>query len=530
MNRSQLNRDLPASIVVFLVALPLCLGIALASGAPPLSGIIAGVIGGIVVGMISGSPLGVSGPAAGLAVIVLNGIQSLPSYEAFLLAVVLAGGIQILLAGLRAGIIGLYFPSSVIQGMLAAIGIIIILKQIPHAFGYDAIPEGDLHFQQADGENTFSELPHMLNRVQPLAILISAVSLTLLILWERPWLQKQMWSKWIPGSLVVVVLGSVLGVLGTWGLPDMEASHFVQLPVLQGLGQIRSILTPPDWSLWQDSAVWTIALTLAVVASLETLLSVEATDKMDPHGRITPTNRELLAQGVGNILSGAIGGLPITQVIVRSSANIQSGGQTRSSTILHGIFLLVAVLFAASLINLIPLASLSAVLIMVGYKLAKPALFLKMSRSGARQFIPFLVTVLAIVLTDLLVGIGIGLATAVVTILLDHYQRPFVHFSVDPTTQTCRLELSEDVTFLHKAGLRAALAAVPARGQVIIDAHKTQRMDPDVSAILDDFAQRAAEDHISLEYIPPQSSPPTAPLRAFKAQMNALRTSTEVRK
>ena len=322
---------------------------------------------------------------------------------------------------------------------------------------------------------------------------------------------------------MVVLLGGGLGIVGAQFLPALDGSHFVQLPVLEGLGQIRSFITLPDWSYWQDSTVWTIAFTLAVVASLETLLSVEATDKMDPHGRVTPTNRELLAQGIGNIFSGTIGGLPITQVVVRSSANVQSGGQTRTSTILHGIFLLFSVLFAASIINLVPLASLSAVLIMVGYKLAKPTLFIKMARSGARQFIPFLVTVLAIVLTDLLVGIAIGLATAVVTILLDHYQRPFVHFSVDKATQTCRLELSEDVTFLHKAGIRAALAASPPHARVIIDAHKTQRMDPDVTSILEDFAQRSQEDHISLAYLAPKPVSSSSPLRDFKAQIKELK-------
>lgn len=523
MNFNHLKRDFPASVVVFLVALPLCLGIALASGAPPLAGVLAGIIGGIVVGFLSGSPLGVSGPAAGLAVIVLNGIQSLPSYEAFLLAVVFAGVLQVLLGILRAGVIGLYFPSSVIQGMLAAIGVIIILKQIPHAFGYDAIPEGDLDFVQRDGENTLSELGNMLSRIEPLAVLISGVSLAILVLWEQPWTKRQAWGKLVPGSLVVVVVGAVLGVAGSAVLPAMGADHFVRLPVLENLGAVGDMLTLPDWSQWREGRVWSIALTLAIVASLETLLSVEATDKMDPHGRITPTNRELMAQGAGNILSGAIGGLPLTQVIVRSSANVQSGGQTRSSTILHGIFLLVSVLFAARIINWIPLASLAAVLMLVGYKLARPMLFAQMARKGSRQFIPFVVTVVAIVFTDLLVGIGIGLGTAIVAILLDHYNRPFVHYTVDRASRTCHLSLSEDVTFLHKAGIRAALAAVPAGGKVVIDASATLRMDPDVADILEDFARRSSEDGILLEYKAPQPTSAGLPLKAFKDQMAQLR-------
>jgi MFS superfamily sulfate permease-like transporter len=400
------QQDFPASIVVFLVALPLCLGIALASGAPPLAGIISGVLGGIVVGWISGSHVGVSGPAAGLAVIVYNGIQSLPSYETFLLAVLIGGFVQIILGVLRAGIIGLYFPSSVIQGMLSAIGIIIFLKQIPHAVGYDSNPEGDLEFVQADGMNTFSELSAMLQDVQPIAVLISSLGLVVLILWEQPVIKRSILAKFLPGSLVAVMLGVGIHLL-TRGESGLSSDHLVRLPEVD-LRNLGEVLTFPDFSAIHNKAVWILGLTIAIVASLETLLCVEASDKLDPHKSMTPTNRELIAQGVGNALSGLVGGLPITQVIVRSSANIQSGGRTKLSAILHGIWLLGFFLLAPNVLNLIPLSSLAAILLVVGYKLAKPETFLRLYRNGGRQFIPFVVTVVAIIFSDLLIGIGIG--------------------------------------------------------------------------------------------------------------------------
>lgn len=509
------KQDFPASIVVFLVALPLCLGIALASGASPMAGLIAGIVGGIVVGLVSSSPLGVSGPAAGLTVIVLNGIESLPSFEVFLSAVVLAGVIQILLGIVRAGVIGLYFPSSVIQGMLSAIGIIIILKQIPHALGYDADPEGEMEFIQSDGYNTFSELGHALGLLEPLAIVIALVSLCILILWELPLIKQTSWGRLIPGSLVAVASGvglQLAGASGDWALDD---SHLVDLPAFSG--QIQSLLTFPDFTMALSSEVWILAVTMAIVASLETLLCVEATDKLDPHKRVTPTNRELIAQGTGNMISGLIGGLPLTQVIVRSSANIQSGGVTKLSAVLHGLLLVISVLAFPTILRLIPLASLAAILIVVGYKLAKPTVFRRIKAQGNRQFIPFIVTVLAIVFTDLLIGIGIGLATAIVVILLDHYQRPFVKYNVDPETKVCTLVLPEDVTFLHKAGIREALAAVPAGATIHLDASRTVRMDVDVEEIITEFRQRATEDNITVQYDnPPASSKLDRPLASFK--------------
>lgn len=486
-----LGRDLPSSIVVFLVALPLCLGIALASGAPPLAGLIAGIVGGIVVGSLSGSPLGVSGPAAGLAVIVLNGIESLPSLEMFAVAVMIGGLVQVVLGLLRAGVIGLYFPSSVIQGMLAAIGIIIFLKQLPHAVGFDEEPEGSLQFASDATHNTASDLMMMLDSFQPTAIAISLLGLALLLLWETSFMKKQSWSQFLPASLWAVAFGVVINLLTQGTSWELSADHLVQIPMLaegQGLGSLWNM---PDFSALGRADVWTLGITLAIVASLETLLCVEATDKLDPHQRVTPPNRELFAQGAGNLLSGFLGGLPVTQVIVRSSANIQSGGQSKLSAIVHGFWLLLAVFVLPDLLNMIPLASLAAILLVVGYKLAKPATFVRMAKHGGRQFVPFVITVIAIVMTDLLTGIGIGLASAIVAILWDHYKRPLEGLERDDEGKRCVLTLGREVTFLHKAGIRQALADLPEDYHVEVDARSVTTMDPDVDDILADYQKKA---------------------------------------
>jgi len=494
-----LGRDLPSSIVVFLVALPLCLGIALASGAPPLSGLIAGIVGGIVVGMLSGSPLGVSGPAAGLAVIVLNGIESLPSLEVFAVAVMIGGLVQVLLGVLRAGIIGLYFPSSVIQGMLAAIGIIIFLKQLPHAVGFDEEPEGSLQFASDATHNTASDLVMMLDSFQPTAIVVSLIGLALLLLWETAFMKRQSWSQFLPASLWAVGLGVLVNVLTQGTAWELSPDHLVQIPMIAEGESITSLWNMPDFSALGRGDVWTLGITLAVVASLETLLCVEATDKMDPHQRVTPPNRELFAQGAGNLLSGFLGGLPVTQVIVRSSANIQSGGQTKLSAIVHGFWLLLAVFVLPEVLNMIPLASLAAILLVVGYKLAKPATFVRMAKHGGRQFIPFVITVLAIVITDLLTGIGIGLAAAVVAILWDHYKRPLEGLDRDDNAKRCTLTLGREVTFLHKAGIRQALADLPEDYHVEVDARGSQTLDPDVVDILEDYQKKAQE--LGLDFV-----------------------------
>lgn len=494
------KQDVPASIVVFLVALPLCLGIALASNAPPMAGIIAGVVGGIVVGAISGSTVGVSGPAAGLTAIVIVGIQQLGSFEAFLLAVVLAGAIQILLGVLRAGIIAYYFPSAVIKGMLAGIGVIIMLKQIPHAVGYDRVPLGDESFDQPDRENTFSELSHMMESFTPGAFVITAVCLLLMILWERPAIQRNAWLRYIPGPLLAVVIGIVLAGIFN-GIPALfiAPEHFVAFDDVRGL----DAFTLPDLERWNDRLVWTTALTIALVASIETLLCVEATDKLDPHKRTTPANRELYAQGIGNMVSGMLGGLPLTQVVVRSSANIQSGGRTKLSTMLHGLFIAIAVVSLAPLLRAIPFASLAAVLLLVGYKLAKPALFASMWKAGRIQFIQFAVTVGFMAVTnDLLRGVALGLAVAFVHILWKNYKVPFhFHKARQKPGLPVYIELSEDVTFLNKAGIKRALSELAEGSRVVIDASRTVDLDPDVLEIITDFTQVAAERNIRYELL-----------------------------
>lgn len=499
---ANLKYDIPASMVVFLVATPLCLGIALASGAPLFSGIIAGIIGGIAVGMASGSSLGVSGPAAGLAVIVLNAIASLGAWETFLMAVVLAGVFQLVLGYLRAGIIGYYFPSSVIKGMLTGIGLIIILKQIPHALGYDEVPEGSMEFIQPDAHNTLSELLYMLNYIQPGAVIITLVALAILIFWERPFMKKNKLFTWIQGPLVAVMAGILLNQVWQATSPGLAISreHMVNIPIANGFEGFVGLFTLPDFSQLFNLQVWNVALTIAVVASLETLLCVEATDKLDPLRRITPTNRELKAQGLGNVLSGLIGGLPITQVIVRSSANIQSGGRTKSAAVLHGVWLLIAALAIPSLLNLIPLATLAAILLVVGYKLAKPAIFKQMYGLGKYQFIPFIATVAGILLTDLLIGIGIGMAFAIFFILLNNLRNPYflaeeVH---DTSGDTLTLRLSEDVSFLNRASIMQTLDEIPPHTRVVIDASKSVNVDYDVYEIIREFEEKAALNDIDL--------------------------------
>ncbi|NNF34910.1 MAG: SulP family inorganic anion transporter [Saprospiraceae bacterium] len=498
-----LKSDFPASIVVFLVAVPLCLGIALASGAPLFSGIIAGIVGGIVVGSLSGSPLGVSGPAAGLAVIVLTAIQDLGAFEIFLLAVVIAGIIQFILGVLQAGIIGYYFPSSVIKGMLAGIGVIIFLKQIPHAFGYDKDYEGSFAFNQPDGHNTISELWHMFEAVTPGAIVVTTVSLFILILWEQKFMKKFTLTKFIQGPLVAVIVGIILSISFAGTSLALAPEHLVAIPVADSLSGFFSQFTFPDFSQIANPKVYTVAMTLAVVASLETLLCLEATDKLDPLKRVSPANKELRAQGIGNLVSGLIGGLPVTQVIVRSSTNIQSGGKTKMSAILHGFILLFCAMAIPFILNMIPLACLAAILFVVGYKLAKPVLFKQMYRQGWSSFVPFMVTILGIVFTDLLVGIGIGMVVAIMYILYNNYKIPFL-FEKDehlPAVDTIRLELSEDVTFLNKANIQRALNEIPADTTVIIDASKTINMDVDVVEIIEDFMIHAKTLNIDVQLI-----------------------------
>lgn len=500
---SNLKQDLPASIVVFLVAVPLCLGIALASGAPLFAGIIAGIVGGIVVGSLSGSPLGVSGPAAGLAVIVLSAIQDLGAFDIFLMAVVIAGGIQILLGIVKAGIIGYYFPNAVIKGMLSGIGIIIILKQIPHAFGYDSEPEGDFAFQQVDGHNTFSELFYMLDSISAGALIIAGISMAILILWEQPFMKKNPLFKVIQGPLVVVTAGILLNLgFTTMSGLALNPEQVVSIPEANSISGFFGQFTYPDFSAIGNSEVWIVAVTLAIVASLETLLCVEATDKLDPLKRITPTNRELFAQGTGNMVSGLIGGLPVTQVIVRSSANIQSGGRSKASAIIHGILLLSCAMAIPHILNMIPLASLAAILFIVGYKLAKPALFKEMFSKGKSQFIPFVVTILGIVFTDLLMGIALGMVVAIMHILWNNFRIPY-HFDFDTYKpgDPIRIQLAEEVSFLNKASIMNTLNRLPNDSEVIIDGSASKRVHPDILEIIDDFKENAKTRNIQVSTV-----------------------------
>lgn len=498
---ANLKYDLPASIVVFLVAVPLCLGIALASGAPLFSGIIAGLVGGMVVTLFSGSPLGVSGPAAGLVAIVLPAIGEL-GFQAFLMAVVLCGVIQIILGMFRAGIIGYYFPTSVIKGMLAGIGVIIFLKQIPHAFGYDADPEGDFAFAQIDGQNTFSELVNMFDFITPGALIISIVSLAILLLWESKLMKGFSWTQWIQGPLVAVLSGIALGLAFNDTEFAISSNHMVSIPVASDWEGIKNLFTLPDFRAITNPTVYITAATLAVVASLETLLCVEATDKLDPFKRVTPTNRELRAQGIGNILSGLIGGLPVTQVIVRSSANIQSGGRSRASAFLHGVLILICALSIPSILNMIPLASLAAILLVVGFKLARPSLMKSMYDKGWYEFIPFAVTIIGIVFTDLLKGIGLGMIVAIFFILHRNFRIPFFIDNMNYTKgDTIKLILSEHVTFLNKAGIQRSLQKLPEGAHVILDATRTHDIHPDVLEIIDDFRETAHQKDITLDLI-----------------------------
>jgi MFS superfamily sulfate permease-like transporter len=502
----ELKHDLPASIVVFFVAVPLCLGIALASGAPLFAGIIAGIIGGIVVGMASGSPLGVSGPAAGLAVIVLTAIETLGSWPAFLVAVVLAGIIQLILGFAKAGFIAYFFPSSVIKGMLTGIGLLIILKQIPHALGYDKDAEGDFSFFQADGETTASSILSAFSALTPGAVLIAAISITVLIVWDAVLMKRHKIFQLIQGPIVVVMLGMVMNLLFTSGVLNftLAENHLVSLPVANSLPEFFNQFTFPDFSEISNIEIWKTAVVLAIVASLETLLCVEATDKLDPYKRVTPTNRELKAQGLGNIISGLCGGLPVTQVIVRSSANISFGGKTKLSAILHGVFLLISALTMASLLNKIPLASLAAILMMVGYKLAKPALFKQMYKLGWEQFVPFVATVGGILATDLLKGITIGMVFGIYFTLRHSYLNAYSMKSAITTEdgqEVHHLVLAEEVSFVNKASIIKALDAIPANSKVIIDCAKSKSIAYDIVEFIRDYRTNAKRKNITVETI-----------------------------
>ncbi|MBC8555434.1 MAG: SulP family inorganic anion transporter [Candidatus Brocadiales bacterium] len=498
---SHLKQDIPASIVLLFVALPLCLGIALASGAPLFSGLIAGIVGGIIVGSISDSAHGVSGPAAGLAVVVFEALQSM-SFEIFLLAVVIGGALQIILGLARAGIIGYFFPSAAIKGMLSGIGIIIILKQIPHAFGYDKEWMGNDSFIQLGGENTFTLIGKvLLGHITPGAVLIAAISVAILLLWELYLTKKYNVFTLIQGPIVVVAAAICCQFITKSYFPQytVDPEHLVSVPIAGSITSFFALFTFPDFSQLGNKEVYILGVTIAIVASLETLLCVEATDKLDPHKRVTSTNKELFAQGTGNILSGMIGGLPITQVIVRSSANIQAGSRTKLSTILHGVFLLICVALLPSVLNLIPLSALACILIMVGYKLSKPSLFVQTYRLGWDQFLPFIVTIFGIVFVDLLVGLGLGCCVGTAVVLIRNYKNShFLHMETGSSGKQLRMTLAEDVNFLNKGAIIKELAKVPKGILLTIDLSKCCSIDYDVREVIEDFIKAAGDRDIKV--------------------------------
>jgi MFS superfamily sulfate permease-like transporter len=493
-----LKYDIPASVVVFLVALPLCLGIALASGAPLMSGIIAGIVGGLVVGTLSGSNISVSGPAAGLTAIVVVAIHDLGSYEAFLCAVVIGGALQFFLGVLRAGTIGNFFPVAVIRGMLAAIGLILILKQIPHALGYDKDFEGDESFMQADGENTFSEIFNALGFITPGAIIIAIVAIVILVFWDRPLIRQHRILKFVPGPLVAVLAGIFLTMIFRSFAPalSIEQEHLVVLPVINDLAGFAGLFTFPDLTQLTNPAIYVTAVTLALVASLESLLSIEAADKMDAFKRITPLNRELRAQGTGNIVSGLLGGLPVTAVIVRTSANINAGARTKLSTILHGCMLAVTVILIPTVLNMIPLAALAGILLMTGYKLTKPSLYREMFRKGWSQFLPFIVTVIAILVTNLLIGIFIGISVGLFYVLKSNFHQAI---SMVKHGNNYLLRLNKDVSFLNKALLRKTFERIPDGSYIIIDGGQSLFIDADIIDTIKDFILNASSRNIVVE-------------------------------
>lgn len=496
---SQLDHDSTAAITVFLVAVPLCLGIALASGAPLVSGLIAGLVGAIVVGLLSGSSFGVSGPAAGLSVIVFSAIEEL-GFSTFLLALLLAGVIQFMMGICRAGVISYYFPSAVVSGMLSGIGIIIFLKQIPHALGYDADYEGDLSFMQRDDYTTFTELGHMFEFLAPGAIIISVTTLLVLIAWESPALKAFGFARTVHGAVVAVPLGTAINLLFSVFVPELALSekHLVSIPVDAYPLALFEHLESPDFSAFSHPRVYSTALLLALVASIECLLCVEGLEKLDSEKRVTPVNRELCSQGIGNIVSALLGGLPITQVIVRSSINLQAGARTRAAAIIQGLLILGTILFIARFVNLIPLASLAAVLLMVGYRLASPTQFRRMYRIGKYHWVPFGVTVLALVLTDLFTGISIGLAVALCFILLRHHKSSFV-LDTEPDGNRRILHLSRNVSFLNKADIVKVLKSIPSDSELILDATRCTFLDYDVYEFIENFKSEAKRKQIRLQ-------------------------------
>jgi carbonic anhydrase len=493
--------DLPAGLVVFLVALPLCLGVALASEAPPLSGLIAGIVGGVVVSLLSGSNLAVTGPAAGLTMIVISSIDKLGNYQTFLMAVVISGVFQVILGFIKAGNIANFFPSSVVKGMLAAIGIILIFKQIPHALGYDVNHEGDFSFFQWDHENTFTEIVKAFKRTESGAIIICLICALFLILWERPMFKK---IQIIPGPLLAVFLGICINIFYHNFFPKLDLSdyHLVDIPVSKDWNDFIQIFSFPDFKALANYQVYLVGGTIALVASLETLLSVSAVDKLDPLMRRTPANRELKAQGIGNFISGLIGGLPVTAVIVRGAANVNAGARSKMSAFFHGCFILIAVLVIPQIINMIPFSCLAAILIFVGYKLTRISLFKSLYEQGWEQFLPFIVTIVAIFFTDLLKGIAVGMAVSAFFILRRNLNHPGILHKEDlDQGEKIRIMLAEEVSFLNKASIIERLDKIKQNADVVIDASRSRYIDNDILQIIEEFTVLSRHKNINVELV-----------------------------
>lgn len=497
---ANLKSDFASGLVVFLVALPLCLGIAMASGAPLFSGIIAGIIGGIVVGYLSQSHISVSGPAAGLTAIVLTAISDLGAFDIFLSAVFIAGILQLILGFVKAGSISNYFPTNVIEGMLAGIGIIIILKQLPHAFGYDSDFEGDEAFFQVDGDNTFSSLFKILNHFQLGAVIVTLVSLVILISWEKvPFLKK---IKLVPGALIAVIIGILINeiFIRTGSSLAIADNHLVSLPVPTSFDDLKAIVVTPNFSALTNPAVWTVGITIAIVASIETLLCIEASDRLDPQKRYTNTNVELKAQGIGNIVSSLIGGLPMTSVVVRSSANNNAGAKSKMSTIIHGVLLLLSVLIIPVVLNKIPLATLATILILVGYKLAKPSTIKHFWEKGKYQFVPFIATMIAVVATDLLKGVMLGIIISVIFVLKGNLKRAYTFKKEEyEDGDIIHIDLAQEVSFLNKAAIKETLKSIPENSRVVITAHDTVYIAHDILDLINEFkSTRAVDENIKV--------------------------------
>jgi MFS superfamily sulfate permease-like transporter len=498
---ANLKADFASGLVVFLVALPLCLGIALASGAPLFAGIISGIVGGLIVGYLSQSHLSVSGPAAGLTAIVLVAISDLGSFNTFLLAGLIAGVIQLVLGFIKAGSISNYFPTNVIEGMLAGIGVIIFLKQIPHAFGYDPDHEGDLGFMQPDGQNTFSEIFHMLRHVHPGSIIITLVSLAILIAWTKVGFLKKL--KLVPAALIAVVIGILLNELFIISGSSLAigSEHLVALPVPTTFQEFANIFVAPDFTAITNSKVWIVGATIAVVASIETLLCIEAADRMDTQKRYTDTNVELKAQGIGNIISSLLGGLPMTSVVVRTSANNNAGAKSKMSAIIHGALLMVSVLAIPTLLNKIPLATLAAILLLVGYKLANPKILKHFWEKGKYQFVPFAATLIGVVFTDLLKGVALGIIISIIFVLKGNLKRAY-NFRKEEYADgdVIHIDLAQEVSFLNKAAIKSTLNEIPENSRVIINAQDTVYIAHDILDLLREFkTTRAIDENIKVK-------------------------------